>query len=138
MSDDLLLTLSDDETFTPADASPPPGGEALALAARGDWARAERLFDDARAAATRAGDDVALAVALTNRGQALARLGRLEEAALTLDAALAVRRRLHEAGAAGEAVVARGVADVAALAAALGDLAEATRLLRLVGPRCAT
>ena len=78
MSDPMLLSLSNDHSDP---------------AARGDWATAERVYDEARATAARAGDDVALAVALTNRGQALARLGRLEEAALALDAALAVRRR---------------------------------------------
>jgi hypothetical protein len=128
MSDDLLLTLPDDEH--PDTAATAAAGEAHAHATRGDWTAAERLFDEARGAASRARDEVAVAVALTNRGHALARLGRLEEAALTLDAALEARRRLHAAGVAGEAVVARGLADVAAVAAALGDPSEAARLLR--------
>jgi hypothetical protein len=116
----------------PADAgpTPSPSPDAHALAARGDWAGAERAFDAQRAAAERAGDDVAHAVALTNRGHALARLGRLDDADAALRESLAVRERLHARGTTGGAVVARGLADVAVIAAARGDVADAARTLR--------
>jgi len=118
------------DLLSPADAGPTPSPDAHALAASGDWAGAERAYDSQRAAAERAGDDVAHAVALTNRGHALARLGRLADADAALRASLAVRERLHARGTAGGAVVARGLADVAVIAAARGDVAAAARTLR--------
>lgn len=96
----------------------------LGLATRGDWHAAEEAFAAALAAAERGGDEVALAVALTNLGHARAYLGALTEAAELLARSAAVRRSLAARGEVGAAVAARGYTDLAAVQAAAGVAAR--------------
>jgi len=113
-----LIDLTSDRTGASLD---PQSAEGLTLAARGDWHAAAESFAVELTAAELAGDDVRLAVALTNLGQARAHLGAMDDAAALLARSVEARMRLVAAGEAGPSVAMRGLVDVAAVRAAAYD-----------------
>ncbi|MGZ8471499.1 MAG: tetratricopeptide repeat protein [Gemmatirosa sp.] len=93
-----------------------------AAAAAGQWSAAAARFSDALAAVSHDGGapDAHAAVALSNLGQALARVGRWDDAEDALRRAAHARDALVHAGLGAPSVAARGWSDVAALLAAAG------------------
>jgi hypothetical protein len=106
-----------------------------AAAAAGQWSVAAARFSDAldalgaRADAPHDAADPHAAVALSNLGQALARVGRWGDAERALRRAAQVRDALVGDGLAEPSVAARGWSDVAALLAAAGPEEEAREAL---------